>query len=211
MRSRASDSRLWIDPERSKGDLATAVRICPGLSPTCGPEYRDRPRQRPRVRPSEEAGFTTNTMSATTVHPERSMFRHERPVCFDFPRRAIRIPFEHFRHPRGDLRRGFVRLIRGFVKEAESPDEDIRQREGHFLMHRDVDLHPRLVPPFHDRVSSCRGAEISRHLIRRVSDLELEGGRFVETQADEFLERSDGRAEGVLRRRVPPFLAETDF
>src|SRR5207253_9261537 len=120
-------------------------RICPGLSPTCGPD-RDCLRQRRRVRPPEEGGFTMNAMSATTVHPERSMFRHERPVCFDLPRRAIRVPSEHLRHPRGDLRRGFVRLIRGFVKEAEPPDEYVRQREGHFLMHRDVDLHPHVLP-----------------------------------------------------------------
>src|SRR2546421_10966507 len=211
MRSRASDSRLWIDPKRSKGDLATAVRICPGLSPTCRLEYWDRLRQRRPVRPPEEAGFTMNTMSATTVHPERPMFRHECPVFLDLPRRAIRIPSEHLRHPRGDLRRGFVCLIRCFVKEAESPDEDVRQREGHFLMHRDVDLRPHVVPSLHDRVASCRGVDMSRDLFGRESDLEIECGRFVETQGEEFLERSDGRAEGALRRQVSRSLAETDF
>ena len=44
MRSRASDSRLWIGPPWPRRDLATAVRICPGLS-FLSREDRDRLRE----------------------------------------------------------------------------------------------------------------------------------------------------------------------
>src|SRR2546427_6911152 len=233
MRSRASDSRLWIDPKRSKGDLATAVRISPWLSLNCGPRSEARPGPlgemdledssecfakggflfAPRAsRPAApHVGFTMKTMSATRVHPERAMFCHERPVRFDLPRRALRTPSQRLRHPRGDNRGDLERLILRFVEEPKPPDEDIRQREGHLLVDRDVDLRPHMRPSLDDRFSGRWGVQITGHLVRRVAALKIEGRRFVEAEGEKFFKGSDGRAERTFRRRVPWSLPEPDF
>src|SRR2546430_13144138 len=132
MRSRASDSRLWIDPKRSKGDLATAVRICPGLSLNCGPRSEARPGPLsemdleessecfakggflfapPASRPAApHVGLTMKTMSATRVHPERPMVCHERPAPLDLPPPVRRTPSQRLHHPHGAVPAALERL-----------------------------------------------------------------------------------------------------
>src|SRR2546427_11210827 len=151
------------------------------------------------------------TMSATRVHPERAMFCHERPIRFDLPRRALRTPSQRLRHPRGDNRGDLERLILRFVEEPKPPDEDIRQREGHLLVDRDVDLRPHVRPSLDDRLSGRWGVQITGHLVRRVAALKIEGRRFVEAEGEKFFKGSDGRAEGAFRRRGAWSLPEPGF
>src|SRR5207249_1317321 len=108
-----------------------------------------------------DAGFTMNTMLAVMVCSERAVFPHERPVLFNLSRGASRLPSERIRHPRGDLLSDLERLIRRLVEKAESPDEDVRQGQGHLLMDRDVDLRPHVGSALHDRVAGPRGFGIS--------------------------------------------------
>src|SRR5881397_3684972 len=210
MRSRASDSRLWIGRRRrgetsrrqfesARGYPSQAARTDKALGKTAN---------RNGWRPTEL--HVPNLMSAPLVGSKSLMGADEVFVRADLEFHPLRIPAQDLSHPFRYHRSGAHSLVRRFVEETQPADQHVRNCHGHLFIHRDVHLRPCVRGRRQDSFSGGRTVEEPAQLLRCIPTLEMKSGLLVETKARELVERTERRAERTIPCGARPRAAESE-
>src|SRR5213594_4681779 len=189
MRSRASDSRLWIGRRRRRETSRRQFESARGY-----PSY-----VAIAVAPLLVASrVTMKTMSASMVGLKSLMGADEVFVRADLEFHPLRIPAQDLSHPFRYHRSGAHSLVRRFVEETQPADQHVRNCHGHLFIHRDVHLRPCVRGRRQDSFSGGRTVEEPAQLLRPIPTLEVKGGLLVETKVREVIERAQWRAKRTI-------------
>src|SRR5881397_874831 len=210
MRSRASDSRLWIGRRRrretsrrqfesARGYPSHAARIDHAFGMTANRKGR---------RPTEL--HVPDLKSAAMVDSESLMGADQVFVSADLEVHPLRIPAQDLSYPFGHYCRRANSLVRRLVEKTQPADQHVRNCHRHLFIHRDVHLRPRVRSRREDSFSGGRCAEEPPDLLRRVATLEMKSGLLVETKARELVERTQWRAERTIPCGARPRAAESE-
>src|SRR2546422_9676541 len=226
MRSRASDSRLWIGRRRrretsrrqfesARGYPSYVARIGNAFGKTgnrqgVATDESATSRSPSGSMPADQdiaaapllvaSRVTMKTMSASMVGSKSLMGADEVVVCADLEVHPLRIPAQDLSHPFRHHRSGAHTLVRRFVEETQPADQHVRDGHGHLFIHRDVHLRPCVRGRRQDSFSGGRTVEEPAQLLRPIPTLEVKGGLLVETKARELVERTEWRAERTIPR-----------
>src|SRR2546428_9958434 len=188
MRSRASDSRLWIGPSGTEGRPRDGSSNLPGAIPLF------------------LAHNSRVWRKSVPVLPEFSMIGDPLAIQASFSFDSAGIPAEGLGHPLPDLVRHSERLVSRLVKQTEPSDEDVHEGPSHLLVDRHLDFDPDIWQAVHDPIPGPGRLQISADLLGGEAGLKTEGRGLVEPHPAEVRERASGRTEWAFlcRRRGRP-------
>src|SRR5439155_11604779 len=124
MRSRASDSRLWIGPSGTEGRPRDGSSNLPGAIPLF------------------LAHNSRVWRKSAPVLPEFSMIGDPLAIQASFSFDSAGIPAEGLGHPLRDLVRHSEVLVSRLGKQAEPSDEDVHEGHSHLLVDRHLHFGP---------------------------------------------------------------------